>query len=75
MKREKPTMNIDRLLFRLQNWRKPSPADAVHHRRNITFKSERIRHFKQTKQCNAMHEIGIVNTFYMSSFIEITHLI
>ena len=30
MKKEKPNMNFVLKLFKLQNWRKPRPAEAAH---------------------------------------------
>ena len=34
MKKEKPNMNFVLKLFKLQNWRKPRPAEAAHNIKN-----------------------------------------
>jgi hypothetical protein len=54
MKNENPNINFVLKLFRLQNWRKPKPAEAAHN--NILLLTHVTIHFVLTGKKNIEHD-------------------
>lgn len=60
MKNENPKINFVLKLFRLQNWRKPKPAEAAH---NVMLLLTHVTiHFVLTGEKNIEHDVRIMGS-------------